>query len=352
MELIKLLTHRLPRRAKLSSIAIPRSQITIGVPVFNGSDTVLNAVETALSQSGVDHRVLVSDNGSTDGTASLILDKFGERPRLHVVRHPTNQGATWNYNWLLHAANSEYFMWLAADDQLLPHYASRCIQKLVDEPGTSLAFGRVEMTRNANEAPFIIYEASRAYAGRPLRVFCDVYRGFPDVYMYGVMRTHMARVAGGLPNTPAADIAFIRRLSLQGSFVNVPDASYRYFTGVEWKDGDRIVSDEGPREIEARANTFRGRRSAILMLDAMKAVDQASVSQWERVIMWIIVIISEVERVLRRIAIDFLGRTLPASLRVQTARSIHDRWLAKERPRVQSAGTYLSRVVLPALRWR
>jgi glycosyltransferase involved in cell wall biosynthesis len=326
-------------------------ELLIGVPLYNRSNEVIKAVGSALAQIEVSHKVLVSDNGSSDEGAAAIETAFSGAPNLQVVRHSINRGATWNYNWLLAQSCSPYFMWLASDDWLSPDYTARCIDRLESAPDASLAFGSVDMRRFPNEEPFLAYLAQRPFKGSAPQRMSRVYRSFPDVYMYGVMRTQMAKSTGGMPSVPAADIAFVRRLSLVGPFVNVPEATFHYCAGNQWKSMDRIIVDEGTNQSPKHVRPWRGQRSLRLMMDAVAAINETPMNPILRMTMLSGVVVAEVERVLKRILIDVLGHILPRGSRAKVAPWIHMRLLTKEKPRILNSALYLQRDVMPSLRW-
>lgn len=326
-------------------------ELLIGIPLYNKTNTVIKAVGSALAQIDVSHRVLVSDNGSQDDGAAAIETAFPGVPNLQVVRHQTNSGATWNFNWLLAQSSNPYFMWLASDDWLSPDFAARCIERLKMTPEASLAFGRVNMLRFPEEEPFLTYSAQRQFEGLVSQRMSLVYRSFPDVYMYGVMRTQMAQSTGGLPSVPAADIAFVRRLALVGPFVNVPEAALHYCTGSQWKSMDRIIVDEGTNRSLGTVKLWRGKRSLSLMIDALDAIKKHPLTPIETLRMLSDVVLAESERILKRLVIDGLGVLAPKRRRAGLAMRIHKRWLAKEEPQIHNTAVYLERVVMPSLRW-
>ena len=242
-------------------------------------------------------------------------------------------------------------MWLASDDWLDKDYAARCIERLEAIPEASLAFGRVEMRRFPAEEPFLAYSAHRQFQGTPARRLNLVYRSFPDVYIYGVMRTQMAQSTGGFRHVPAADIAFVRRLSLVGPFVNVPDATFHYCTGSQWKSMDQIIASEGVEQLPAQTRPWRGQRSLRLMMDTIHAINERPMPAKERFTMLSGVVVAEVDRMLKRVLVDALGLILPKSRRADVGFWIHKRWMAKEDPEIRNRALYLKRVVLPSLGW-
>lgn len=105
--------------------ASPR--VTIGLPVFNGAATIAEAL-SSLTRQGYPHfKVVISDNASTDATAD-ICRRFAESdPRVEYYRQNINIGGEANFNFVLHRAVTEYFMWAAADDIRSPDYLELCV---------------------------------------------------------------------------------------------------------------------------------------------------------------------------------------------------------------------------------
>ena len=47
------------------------TQVSIGIPVYNGDKYLPHALDSLLAQSFKDFEIVISDNASTDGTAEL-----------------------------------------------------------------------------------------------------------------------------------------------------------------------------------------------------------------------------------------------------------------------------------------
>jgi glycosyltransferase involved in cell wall biosynthesis len=65
------------------------SDTLILIPTYNNAGTLADVVQRALRQ---DLPVLVVDDGSTDGTVSLLQSMMEGKPTLSVITHETNQG--------------------------------------------------------------------------------------------------------------------------------------------------------------------------------------------------------------------------------------------------------------------
>jgi glycosyltransferase involved in cell wall biosynthesis len=94
--------------------------ITIVIPVYNRAKTIVNAIESVLSQSHSAHEIIVVDDGSTDEIQSIVenLNANSNIP-IYLIRQ-TNSGPSTARNRGVLAANSIFVLFLDSDDRLLP----------------------------------------------------------------------------------------------------------------------------------------------------------------------------------------------------------------------------------------
>jgi glycosyltransferase involved in cell wall biosynthesis len=96
----------------------PAPPISILTPVWNGLPYIKECVESVLSQDFGDWELIVSDNGSTDGTRDY-LDSLSD-PRIKVFKQEKNLGIDGNLNFLLSKASAPLLYYLCADDYFYP----------------------------------------------------------------------------------------------------------------------------------------------------------------------------------------------------------------------------------------
>jgi glycosyltransferase involved in cell wall biosynthesis len=90
--------------------------VSMGMPVFNGGDSICKALDSLLSQTFTDFELLISDNASTDNTRE-ICERYAQKDeRIVYVRQLENKGIGPNFSYVLKHARGEYFMWTAVDD--------------------------------------------------------------------------------------------------------------------------------------------------------------------------------------------------------------------------------------------
>jgi glycosyltransferase involved in cell wall biosynthesis len=123
------------------------TQVTVGVPVYNGASTLRRAVESILVQTRKPDLIHISDNGSTDATGEIGQALAAEHAAVSYTRQPTNIGLSPNFRFLAQQAKTPYFMWLAADDYLDPTYLERMLAVLESDPGVVTCVSRVLFVR-------------------------------------------------------------------------------------------------------------------------------------------------------------------------------------------------------------
>jgi len=91
-------------------------RVTIGMPVYNGARTLRPVLESIVAQSYVNFKIVISDNASTDATETICREFAAKDERILYIRQSSNIGADANFSFVLEQADTEYFMWAAADD--------------------------------------------------------------------------------------------------------------------------------------------------------------------------------------------------------------------------------------------
>ena len=89
-------------------------KVSIIIPVFNGSDFLREAIDSALAQTYQSTEVVVINDGSNDGGATeRIALSFGKRIRYFKK---ANGGVASALNLAIEEMSGEYFSWLSHDD--------------------------------------------------------------------------------------------------------------------------------------------------------------------------------------------------------------------------------------------
>jgi glycosyltransferase involved in cell wall biosynthesis len=110
-------------------------RVSVIVPIYNQAPFIRETVDSVLAQDHPNVELVLSDDGSTDGTAE-ILGAYGEDEpdRVVVVRRERNTGIAGAFNRALDAHTGDYIAWLGGDDVMLPGKLSRQVAELEAAP--------------------------------------------------------------------------------------------------------------------------------------------------------------------------------------------------------------------------
>ena len=98
--------------------AAPAPSVSVVIPVYNRAATIRAAIESVLRQTYADFELIVVDDGSTDGTRSLVAAI--EDPRLRLIPTPRNMGASAARNLGTREARAPWVAFQDSDDEWLP----------------------------------------------------------------------------------------------------------------------------------------------------------------------------------------------------------------------------------------
>lgn len=110
-------------------------KVSVIVPIYNQAPFIRETVDSVLDQDYPSIELVLSDDGSTDGTSDILRDYAEREPeRVKVVASERNTGIAGAFNRALDAHTGEYIAWLGGDDVMLPGKLSRQVAILESRP--------------------------------------------------------------------------------------------------------------------------------------------------------------------------------------------------------------------------
>lgn len=160
-------THRAPRGFEVSVV----------IPSHDGLPLVLDAVDSALSQTLPPAEIVVVDDGSRDGTAEAIAERFGSHPEVKVLRGQFGSAAAArNAGW--RAATRPWIAFLDADDVWFPEKLATAAAALDTFPvaGWFFSDGTFKPIHGAEWRSWLAAyaEVPEPYVGRPIAELLEV----------------------------------------------------------------------------------------------------------------------------------------------------------------------------------
>jgi len=246
------------------------SRVAVIVPVRNGAATVQRTINSALVQECESAEVIAVDDGSNDATAR-ILDSYGDRIKFLRQRN-RGPSAARNAGAAAVSSDSKYFVFLDADDVLLPSMLKTLTAKLDARPSAALAFCDVIPVDDADndlDIQFIDEHCAHAPSMEELLT-----RWWPILTSAAVMRRSAFESAGGFDESftrPGFEDPYMWLVMReQGEFRYVPQRLVRYRTTppsermMKYAEGYRIFrklvteryGEAGERLIRESTNAF------------------------------------------------------------------------------------------------
>ncbi len=111
------------------------SAISVLIPMYNRKHYIAQAIDSVFNQTFQDFELIVRDDGSTDGSADFVAEKYADAiksGKLKLRRNGKNIGQFLTDNRLLREATGKYVMVLHSDDLYLP-YALEHMYKIAEQ---------------------------------------------------------------------------------------------------------------------------------------------------------------------------------------------------------------------------
>jgi len=136
---------------------------TVAIPTLNRQEYLQLALQSALAQTWPNLEIIVSDNGSTDGTAALLAEI--DDPRLVRLRQQATIPVFDHWDSCLRAATGDYFLVLSDDDLLAPDAIEQMVQVFEDARARGEELGFVTCRTTVIDG-----SGATKYRGSPLPV--------------------------------------------------------------------------------------------------------------------------------------------------------------------------------------
>lgn len=277
--------------------------VDVVIPCYNYGHYLPACVDSALSQPGVDVRVLVIDDCSTDDSADVAKALADRDGRVEAQFHAVNRGHIATYNeGLIDWATGDYVVLISADDLLAPGSLQRACRIMDADPRIGMVYGRAPYFERNDDLPPATGPTTRTsrwdgidWIERRCRAGHNVISS-PEVVVRRTIQQQVGGYRGDLPHAgdfemwlrigAVSDIAFAR--GAPQAYYRVHDASMQrtiYSTTIDdlrqRRDVFQIFFDDHP-DLPHRTR-FQGLAARAIATEALwracRAYDRDDVDQ-------------------------------------------------------------------------
>lgn len=206
-----------------------KPKVSIGLPIYNGERYLEETLDSLLAQTYADFELIISDNGSTDGTERICQEYCARDSRIRYFRNQKNNGAARNYNRVFEFSSGEYFKWAAHDDVLSPTFVEKCVAALDSNPSLVLCFSwLIDIDEEGNElsirAPTVTYDLVRPH--ERFRALSEVRPTYTCEAVFGLVRSRVLRKTKLIGSYSDSDRTLLAELGLHGPMYEIPEVLF------------------------------------------------------------------------------------------------------------------------------
>lgn len=206
-------------------------RVSVGIPTYNGAQYIEDILTALQNQTFSDFDVLISDNGSTDGTSEVCARFVRDDPRFSISRIETTVPVAQNFIRARDLTSAPYFIWLSDDDLISPNYLERLVDALDSNPRALLAVAPMRRTWYSQENPELLFPVPLLPAGDRIDRLKVVLEACRSSWFYGLWRREAAvrewnHVSQTLRHIWGADVLTLLLVALKDGIVTVPEVEF------------------------------------------------------------------------------------------------------------------------------
>jgi len=321
--------------------------VTAGVPVYNGQAGLARCLDCLLAQDYPNLEIVISDNGSTDGTPAIAEAYASRHPNVKYHRAASNRGSSWNFNRVFELSSGTYFFWAAHDDERAPGFVSACVRALEANPVAALCQVQTEVSIAGHAGPVYLARLDTfAEKSSPVSRYRETLKHFPATAIYGVYRSSIMRRTGLLQPVIATDLAFVQEVSIHGTFIQVPETLFRYCARKNWN----TIHDDARVFLGIARKPWWYWPGFVLLINHATRVVRAPIGTVLKARLLAVLAVNEVQQLALKVLIKITGKVCPHSWRERAARAFC-RWRRNPNLDVIDDELYVQRVCKPQLGW-
>jgi GT2 family glycosyltransferase len=118
-----------------------RPLVSVVIPNWNGKKFLPECIDSLIEQTFCDFEVILVDNGSTDGSAEFVEERYGEF--IRIIRNKENLGFTGGNNVGIRSARGKYIVLLNNDTVVEPTWLGELVKAIGPDPQVGMWASKV-----------------------------------------------------------------------------------------------------------------------------------------------------------------------------------------------------------------
>jgi hypothetical protein len=200
------------------------ARITVGMPVYNGTEHVAAALRSLQEQTFRDFEVIISVDGNDLATADACQPFLTDK-RFRMVVQPQRLDWAGNLNWLLQQPLAEFFCFRQHDDTTAPEFFEVLLRTADARPNAAAVYTDCQWTGGRSDI-----EVAPTIEGDTLQRLRQHIEQLHPVAVRGLIRREAVHEAGLLRSDEFRGLCevfvWLAKVLRWGSFLRVPEPLY------------------------------------------------------------------------------------------------------------------------------
>lgn len=200
--------------------------VSVLMPVYNAEPFLEDAIQSILDQSFNDFEFIIVDDGSSDGSLSILQEFSQKDTRIRLISRE-NKGISCSRNQLVKLAKGKYLAWMDSDDISLPNRLELMTSWLAANSCYN-ALGCKTILIDSEGCDICIWNTPMDHDGIDLWHITG--KGGAIVFASSMMLRDAVMSVGGFDEklTGAEDLDLFLRLAEKGKIANMDIVLYKY----------------------------------------------------------------------------------------------------------------------------
>lgn len=225
-------------------------KVTVIIPCFNREKFIRETVDSSLSQTYANLKIVAVDDGSTDGTRKVLESYGGD---IKLLEHPgrVNKGQSAAINLAMRSTESKYVAILDSDDVWKPEKIECQLEVLEKSSVVGLVYANGFAIDENDKILYKLFPSTHVEKNRPEQVLLDCYIHLPS---NSLIRRSSLNAAGEFDETmrSAQDHDMIIRLAEITKFAYLDEPLWYYrkhsdtqsmkYARRRWANGFKILN--------------------------------------------------------------------------------------------------------------
>lgn len=165
--------------------------VTIGIPAYNRPQTLARALKSLENQVFKEFKVIIQDDCSPSHDLRAIANDYSSSLNIEYIRNKSNEGLINNCLKLLDRVDTEYFMWMADDDEYSETYLSSLTRLICSDDNISTSVGHWHLLVD-EQTNLRMDTANFPDEAKFLRMMKYMWKS-DDAFFYGLHRTRFIK---------------------------------------------------------------------------------------------------------------------------------------------------------------